>query len=612
MKTNQIFFRLFLVSGLLFSFTTPKAKRTPVQAVESYYRGALDSTYMALQAFSHTLGAMAPQKERLAAFYEARRQYKKVELLIEYYQPHLARSINGPALPWADGESSKDIIPPAGFQVIEEKLQDANANVYTLIQYNDQLITIFRQLSANGDPVGFQDKWLFDAMRLEVYRIIALGISGYDSPILLQSMPEAAAALQGLSQVLQQYDDAIAAPEMITTRDLLLVSAVQYLLTHPDFNRFDRLHFITTYANPISSMLLQWQQQLGIQIEPERRILLPDAPHLFATGYYKPNGYTPSAAADPTPAKVMLGKQLFADVRLSGDGTRSCASCHKPELAFSDGVPKSPAFDGVHTVARNTPTLLNVGFQSKLFYDSRANFIEDQVFAVVHNTAEMNGSLRQAAAAFQQDSGYQQLFRRAFPEDSGGISTDQITNALASYLRSLTSLNSRFDQYMNGDTTTLTRQEKKGFNVFMGKAKCGTCHFAPLFNGVAPPYFAEPESEVLGVPESRARHAALDPDEGKYLLYPISIFRYAFKTPTVRNSMLTAPYMHNGVFASMKQVINFYNKGGGTRLHTAPENQTLPGDKLRLTGREKRALAAFLGALNDTAQVKTGYSPTPL
>ncbi|SHM57987.1 cytochrome c peroxidase [Chitinophaga jiangningensis] len=611
MKTNQIFFILFFATGLLFSFITPTPVRSTTDKVESYYREGLDSTYMALQAFSNTLGALATPKERLAAFYEARQQYKQIELLLEYYQPHLARSINGPALPYADGESSKDIIPPAGFQVIEEMLQAPNVTVYTLIAYNDQLISIFRQLIQNEDPVGFQDKWVFDAMRLEVYRIIALGISGYDSPVLLHSMPEAAAALTSIRQVLAMYDPVIASDEMVTARDTLFNKAVQYLHTHSNFNRFDRLHFITNFANPISRMLLTWQNKLGIVIEPERRILLPTAPHLFATSYYQPNGYTPSAASDPTPEKVALGKLLFADARLSGDGSRSCASCHKPELAFTDGLTKSPALDGIHTVTRNTPTLLNVGFQSKLFYDSRANFIEDQVFAVVHNTAEMNGSLQQAAAIFQKDTVYRQLFQSAFPADKGPLSTEQITNALASYLRSLTSLNSRFDQYMNGDSTALTPREQKGFNLFMGKAKCGTCHFAPLFNGVAPPYFAEPESEVLGVPATRARHAALDTDAGKYHLYPISIFKYAFKTPSVRNSMLTAPYMHNGVFTSMKQVINFYNKGGGAGLHTAPENQTLPEDKLRLSGREKRALIAFLGALNDTAQAGTLSAPAP-
>ena len=129
-----------------------------------------------------------------------------------------------------------------------------------------------------------------------------------------------------------------------------------------------------------------------------------------------------------------------------------------------------------------------------------------------------------------------------------------------------------------------------------------TCHFVPLFNGVAPPYFSEAESEVLGVPATTdTAHAELDADEGKYNLYPISILRYAFKTPTLRNIDLTAPYMHNGVYRTLEEVIDFYDKGGGSGLGIAPVNQTLPANRLQLSEKEKRQLIAFLHSLTDTA-----------
>jgi cytochrome c peroxidase len=139
----------------------------------------------------------------------------------------------------------------------------------------------------------------------------------------------------------------------------------------------------------------------------------------------------------------------------------------------------------------------------------------------------------------------------------------------------------------------------------MGKAKCGTCHFIPFFNGVAPPYFSESESEVIGVPSTNdTLHPVLDPDKGKYNLYPIDILRFSFKTPTLRNVALTAPYMHNGVYKSLEEVVDFYNKGGGAGLGIAPSNQTLPKSPLQLSATEKKQIISFLRALTDTSVVK--------
>ena len=142
----------------------------------------------------------------------------------------------------------------------------------------------------------------------------------------------------------------------------------------------------------------------------------------------------------------------------------------------------------------------------------------------------------------------------------------------------------------------------------MGKARCGTCHFAPLFNGAAPPTFAEAEPEVIGTPAGRGGRSRVDPDVGRFAVDRIELHRFAFKTPTLRNVALTAPYMHNGVFETLEDVIDFYDGGGGVGLGIAIPQQTLPGDSLHLTRTEKRDLVAFLGALTDTvlAPIKAG------
>ena len=143
----------------------------------------------------------------------------------------------------------------------------------------------------------------------------------------------------------------------------------------------------------------------------------------------------------------------------------------------------------------------------------------------------------------------------------------------------------------------LSKSEKAGFNLFAGKAKCATCHYVPLFNGLVPPEFTETESEVIGVPADSKK--TFDGDAGKYLFTRSAIHRNAFKTPTIRNIALTAPYMHNGVFETLEEVMDFYNKGGGAGTHTAPENQTLPAEKLRLSKKEIKNIIAFMKALTD-------------
>ncbi|MGE8244048.1 MAG: cytochrome-c peroxidase, partial [Sphingobacterium sp.] len=145
----------------------------------------------------------------------------------------------------------------------------------------------------------------------------------------------------------------------------------------------------------------------------------------------------------------------------------------------------------------------------------------------------------------------------------------------------------------------LTADEKAGFNLFVGKAKCATCHFVPLFNGTVPPEYAKTESEVLGV-ATDYRNKQLDPDRGRGRYHEtVAQLQYSFKTPTVRNSSKTAPYMHNGGYVTLEQVMDFYNKGGGQQFGFKLDNQTLPTDTLGLTAKETAKIIAFLKTLDD-------------
>jgi cytochrome c peroxidase len=267
---------------------------------------------------------------------------------------------------------------------------------------------------------------------------------------------------------------------------------------------------------------------------------------------------------------------------------------------------KPYALDGETLLKRNTPTLLNSGYQTKQFYDSRADILENQLSDVLHNTDEMQGSLKKSVDDLKQSTVYAPLFRKAYPNEKDAVNTFTIANAISNYVRSLQSLNSRFDLHIRGEKNNLTVAEQRGFNLFAGKAKCATCHFIPLFNGVVPPFFADTESEVLGIPASKNKNpAALDDDPGKFTHTHSVIHKHSFKTPTVRNVELSAPYMHNGVFDSLEEVMEFYNNGGGAGLRISPEYQTLPPDKLNLTKTEIADIIAFMKALTDTSSYKT-------
>ena len=151
---------------------------------------------------------------------------------------------------------------------------------------------------------------------------------------------------------------------------------------------------------------------------------------------------------------------------------------------------------------------------------------------------------------------------------------------------------------MRGDTSAMTKNEVNGMNLFMGKAKCATCHFMPLFNGTVPPNFAKTEHEVVGTPMD-AEGTRLSNDEGRYKYNMMPQLRNAYKTPGLRNVAETGPYMHNGVYKTLEEVVDFYNKGGGKGLGLPVENQTLPFDKLNLTDKEMKDLVAFMKTLSD-------------
>src|SRR5450432_3402696 len=406
-------------------------------------------------------------------------------------------------------------------------------------------------------------------------------------------MEESAAALESLETVLTYYGTK--EEENLAGK---FAGAIGYLASSPDFNGFDRMEFITAYCNPITTGIAVLENKLNIHVIRYNRLLNQDAKTLFDSNAFNVNAYAPDHSSFISNDKIQLGKKLFSDPILSGSGKRSCQSCHQPEKAFTDGLVKNTVIDETALLGRNTPTLINAALQPALFYDSRVGTLEDQSHTVVQSNTEMHGSMQLSVQQLWKDTMYRRLFLSAFPQgDRNRIDTFEVMNAIGSFIRSLTFLNSRFDEYMRGNKTAMNAVEINGFNLFMGKAKCATCHYMPLFNGTFPPRFVKIESEVIGVPESSTKNS-IDPDLGRFNIVKVESFRHAFKTPTVRNAARTAPYMHNGAFTTLKQVVDFYDKGGGVGLGIKINNQTLPFDKLDLSEKERDDLVAFIKSLD--------------
>ncbi|WP_236023888.1 cytochrome c peroxidase [Flavobacterium flabelliforme] len=537
------------------------------------------------------------------AFAHTRLAYKKIEWAVEYFTPDPARFINGPALDELEVAENK-FLPPNGFQVIEEILYPEydSKNKTTLVREIKMIKANLNQVKQSISVITISDDFVLDAIKMQVNRILALGITGFDSPLAQLSIPEAKIGLNSISNLISKMDyhggeSTKLVKEIVNSCN----EASKYCQTNNDFITFDRIYFITNFLNPIYKNLIAFQKTNAIKNIDQNSVVNPKATTIFDKNAFDVNAFIPSKEYQYTAEKVALGKKLFSENRFSKDNTRSCTSCHNPKLAFTNNLKNNVSLQG-GKLARNTPTLTYASLQNAQFWDMRQLDLEKQSSDVIQNKEEMHGNVSNIIGFLNKDKAYFKLFQQAFPK-SKQIQEWQVQNALASYVRSLNAFDSKFDKYMRGESNVYSNQEKLGFNLFAGKAKCATCHFIPLFNGTVPPKFNKTEHEVIGTPENQ-NNLKISPDLGRYKQHQMEQLKNAFKTPTLRNVAITAPYMHNGVFSSLEQVIDFYNKGGGIGVGLKVENQSLAPDKLNLNDKEIKALVAFMETLTDDKYVE--------
>ena len=291
-----------------------------------------------------------------------------------------------------------------------------------------------------------------------------------------------------------------------------------------------------------------------------------------------------------SPQEIDLGRYLFFDPALSADGSMSCATCHQPEKGFSDGLTTSLGHDN-QKLKRAAPSLWNVGYLKKLFWDGRANSLEEQMQGPLFSKEEMNNTPENLIATLNEIKGYRQMFKEAFPQkrENEAIELYEVYKSITAFQASLVSLNSKYDKYAHGYHDALNKEEKEGMNIFRSfVARCAECH--------TPPLFTNQQFAIIGSPEPNG----LPLDVGVQIPSNDSTLRGAFKVPSLRNIEKTAPYMHSGNFATLRETVEFYTQGRG---HAVPEGENLIIHwhiwEPNLSGYELDRLVDFLKTLTD-------------
>jgi cytochrome c peroxidase len=283
--------------------------------------------------------------------------------------------------------------------------------------------------------------------------------------------------------------------------------------------------------------------------------------------------------------KIKLGRKLFFDERLSIDGTLSCASCHNPLLGFADGRSVAVGIEGLEGT-RSTPSIINRLFSETQFWDGRANSLEEQILGPIQNPIEMNNTLENVVNTLNNDEAVKKEFQKVFGTD---VTVASLQKAIASFERILLSGESPFDKYIAGDKNAVSESARKGLVLFKSqKTNCIACHKGPNFT-----------DELFH--NSGVGMDLEKPDLGRFIETKNDTDLGKFKTPTLRDIARTSPYMHNGTLRSLREVIDFYDKGG-----IVNDNLSIHIKPLNLTEEEKGNLIDFLRSLTGENPLAAG------
>jgi len=592
------------------------------------YRKNLESFRLSLYKLKATIYsssiASASARELInTRINEARMQMKTMDFWMRYLEPIAFKKINGPLpVEWETEVFEKFEAPykreGAGLTLAAAYLEEEGASSDSLSRLIEEAIKAsdaFQQDSITSNLTSPDHFYLCN--RLFLLNLASIYTTGFECPDSARVIPELVHLLQSVNSIYANFNTGFSSYAQPPAYTALFTEAIRFCEAQPkDYSLFDHYGFLRNYVNPLFRMNQSAIARYAIRSRSNMDYTLNRKEvSIFSKELYHAQNARGifHRVTDPILLQLIdsLGKMLFFDPILSGNNERSCASCHKPGEAFTDtSVRSALSFGKEGLLERNTPTLLNSGFNHLLMSDGLHLGLQAQASAVISDAKEMSCQPRDVLQKILSCPDYKKAFERllAYTPTEREIGMDHITSALTTYYSRFSVYASPFDRAMNG-VTELDADARKGFDLFMGKAQCATCHFPPQFNGVKPPY-AGSEFEVLGVPATKD-YKELSNDSGRYRVNPAIETAHAFRTGTLRNISKTAPYMHNGVFNTLDEVIDFYDGGGGAGRGLNVPNQTLSSDSLHLAPVEKKLLIQFMKTLDEDIPAITPPAALP-
>lgn len=542
---------------------------------------------------------------------QVRKKFKGLDFWFRYLAPLAQKKINGPLpVEWETEVFEKYEKPykreGAGFTLALQYLEEENidkTHLLNLINQSLEATQNYKHDSIINELNSFHTFYLSN--RLYLLNLAGIYTTGFDCPDKESIITELKVMLADVNEIYTSFN--LSFPNKCLSNLYLnkYNECIQFVSAQPiNYEQFDHFTFIKDYINPLYKL----NQELIIQNKVYSKSLIDysinkNTNSIFSKQLYNgqnSKGIYLRVNDENALAEINnLGKLLFYDPILSGNNERSCASCHKPTQFFTDtNFSTSLQYNNKNYLERNTPTLINAPFNHLIMADGKHIDLQLQTKGVITNKLEMNANQDSVLAKILSCKEYNEILQNLlkYTPTEKSVNFNHVISAITYYYSQFSNYNAPFDNAMNKQIE-ISQNVKDGFNLFMGKAACATCHFAPQFNGVKPPYIGS-EFEVIGVPKN-TEYTSISTDLGRYLINPANETKNAFRTGTIRNAAYTKPYMHNGVFNTLEQVIDFYNTGGGIGNGLNVDNQTLPSDSLHLSPSEKENLILFIQSLTE-------------
>lgn len=587
----------------------------------AHYQGSIDRLKLELLDLQKRINNNEEKSKIISQLNDTRLALKRADFWLRYTNPIAYKFLNGPLpVEWEVEVFEKWEKPyrrnAAGLTLLQIAMdkEASQQELQRLVSLALDSITVFqspRVLDQINTPATF-----YFANRLHLLNLATIYTTGFECPDTDGTIPELEAMLEATlghyrtfskgNKDYSLHSDYIAKYEQMMT----------FVQNQPkQIETFDHYHFVKDYVNLLFTLNQQRIQELNLTSSNVNDYSLSnEALSIFDKSLYKglenKGVFKGLKSRKDLDQLYTLGEQLFNDPLLSINNKRSCASCHKPSQFFNDtNIITSLQLDKETRLPRNTPSLVGSLKNHLLMLDGRHISAENQADEVTQNPLEMGLGPKEILPKVLSIKEYKKsLSRLASKTINDEVSAEHIYSAIIFYYSSLDTASAPLDRAMNGEEQ-LSVKAIKGFNLFMSKAECATCHFAPQFNGVKPPYVSS-EFEVVGTPQDTG-YADLSSDLGRGKVHDVPEMQNAFRTPTLRNLSYTKPYMHNGVFQTIDEVLEFYNTGGGAGNRLSVPNQTLNENDLNLSKAELSAMKAFLLSLDENIQLPNSTITPP-